>query len=263
MTSLADAELLDSIGNIAEKAGKIIEEIRQKGFSSYRKADNSSVTDADKASEKYILEEIHKLTPHIPAIGEEEFSAGIHHKTSDEFWLIDPLDGTTEFIAGKQTFTVNIGLVRHYRPVLGAVYLPATQELFLGQVGQGAKKIHNAISTPVHVRQPPQEGITVLASRRDSQCPELAPLLQERNVHTIIHIGSSVKFVRIAEGAADFYPRFLPTMEWDTAAPQAIIEAAGGSICPLDSPETPLTYGKPGWKNPSFICSTQPAHYPR
>lgn len=253
----SDADLLTAISDIITKASDIVSEIRAKGFETYKKADKSLVTDADKASEKYILEKLRDLTPSIPVIAEEEVSAGVGHSVEDEFWLVDPLDGTSEFAAGKDSFTINIGLIRHRAPILGAVCLPASNELFIGHVQHGAEKIFNGKHTPIHTRPFPEEGITVLTSRHDAERPELPLVLAHEHVREIQHIGSSVKFVRIAEGRADFYPRLLPTMEWDTAAPQAIIEAAGGSLYPLGS-QSPLRYGKPRWRNPHFICSGRP-----
>ena len=169
------------------------------------------------------------------------------------FWLVDPLDGTREFAQLRGEFAVNIGLIRNGRPVLGAVCIPATGELFGGLVGTGAWKRDATGQHPISCRTVPDAGVTVLASRSHGNDERLAEFLKPYKVAQTRNMGSAVKFLRVAEGVADLYPRLGRTMEWDSAAPQAVLEAAGGKVCTLDG--APLGYGKPGWDNPHFFCT--------
>lgn len=249
----SDAVLLDLALRLAREASDIINAIRAKGFVTKTKSDRSPVTEADQAAETHILAGLRAAVPQIPAIAEEEVAAGIFVAPAGMYWLVDPLDGTREFAAGRDDFTVNIGLVRGDRAVLGAMALPAYGQFYTGGVGLGAKRFDSEGEHDIHVRTAPAEGLAVLASRHHGDAPELRRFLDGRVIASIGNIGSAVKFVRVAEGVADFYPRLGPTMEWDTAAPQAIVEAAGGTLMLLDG--EPLRYSKSGWKNPSFVCT--------
>jgi 3'(2'), 5'-bisphosphate nucleotidase len=247
--------LLARAAELATRAGAEIMRIRARGFEILTKADESPVTEADHAAEAIILEGLRRPVPGqppIPVIAEEEVAAGQRIDSGDLFWLVDPLDGTREFTAGRETFTVNIGLVHQKRVVLGAVALPACGQLYLGIVGQGAVRRDAQGEHPISARSVPPEGLTVLASRHYANDPALRAYLGTQQIASVGNIGSAAKFVRVAEGAADLYPRLGRTMEWDTAAPQAVLEAAGGSVRLFDG--TPLTYGKPGWENPHFVC---------
>ena len=246
-------ELLELAADLALRAAVVILDIRARGFEIERKEDRSVVTEADRAAEAIIVAGLRAATPEIPVIAEEEVAGGRITAACREFWLVDPLDGTREFTSGSDDFAVNIGLVRDSRPVLGVVGVPATGELFGGIVGQGAWKRLRGVQTPVQARVPPTEGETVVASRFYGAGRELDAFLAGRTVAEICNYGSSLKFCRLAEGIADVYPRFGRTMEWDTGAPQAVLEAAGGSVCTLDG--APLLYGKPGWENPHFVCA--------
>lgn len=248
-----DRALLELAVVLADKAGAVIREIRARGFAEQNKADGSIVTEADQAAELIIAAGLREACPDIPVIAEEESAAGRITAASPCFWLVDPLDGTSEFASGGDDFAVNIGLVRNGCVVLGAVGVPATGEMFGGIVGQGAWKRLNGKETPVIARAVPEEGLTVLASRRHGDAATLDAFLQGRKVAKLVNFGSSLKFCRLAEGIADLYPRFGRTMEWDTCAPQAVLEAAGGSVRTLDG--KPLLYGKPGWDNPHFVCT--------
>jgi len=248
-----DAFLLSLAAGLAQRAAATIMAVRARGFDVLRKHDRTPVTEADHAAEALIVEGLRRDTPAIPVIAEEEMAAGRVVDCGGEFWLVDPLDGTREFAQLRDEFTVNVGLVRDGRAVLGAVALPATGELFTGIVGSGAWKRTVAGEHPIQVRAPPAEGLHVMASRHHATDAELAEFLQNFRVATLTNIGSAVKFCRLAEGAADLYPRLGRTMEWDTAAPQAVLEAAGGTVQRMDG--GPLTYGKPGWANPPFLCS--------
>ena len=248
-----DDALLELAANLAVRAGVEILQIRQRGFAVQRKTDLSPVTEADQAAETLILAALREATPDIPVVAEEEIAGGHVVAPTPQFWLVDPLDGTREFTSGSDEFTVNIGLVRHGRVALGAVGVPAMGELFGGIVGQGAWKRSASGQLPIAARTPPAEGLTVVASRRHGDVAQLNAYLQGRHVAHTLNFGSSLKFCRLAEGVADLYPRFGRTMEWDTGAPQAVLEAAGGAVLTLDG--TPLRYGKPGWENPHFVCT--------
>jgi 3'(2'), 5'-bisphosphate nucleotidase len=250
---MTDAALLTVAADLARRAGSSILAIRARGFEVLAKADASPVTDADHTAESLIVEGLRSVTPDIPVIAEEEVAAGRPNPSSDTFWLVDPLDGTREFSAGLDEFTVHIGLVREGRAVLGVVGVPALGELFGGIVGGGAWKRTTAGERPIRTRVPPPDGLAVVASRHHARDARLESFLAGRKVASVSNIGSGLKFCRVAEGAADLYPRFGPTMEWDTAGPQAVLEAAGGSVRGLDG--QPFRYGKPGWANPPFICA--------
>ena len=250
-----DAALLALAGRLASAAADAILAIRARGVETFTKADSSPVTAADHAAEALILEGL-RAGSTIPVIAEEEVAAGIAIAPGPCFWLVDPLDGTREFAAGSENFTVNIGLVRDRRCVLGAVALPAFGSLYLGwnpADGPGLATRADAAGTRnVAARLPPSEGLTVLASRHYADDPALKAYLGRQTIAALGNIGSAAKFVRVAEGAADLYPRLGPTMEWDTAAPQAVVEAAGGSVRLFDG--SSLDYGKPGFLNPHFVC---------
>jgi 3'(2'), 5'-bisphosphate nucleotidase len=247
-----DTALLDLAARLAWQAAELILGIRAAGFATEEKPDHSPITEADRASEALITAGLRAATPGIEVVAEEEISAGHIPRASRAYWLVDPLDGTRDFAAGRDSFCVNIGLVRDAVPVLGVVALPATAELFGGIAGLGAWKQDKTPRRPIHVRDAPA-ALRVLTSRRTEDDPRLRDFLAGRAVESVTKLGSAVKVCRVAEGVADLYPRFGRTMEWDTAAPQAILEAAGGSLTLLDG--TALRYGKPGWANPGFLVS--------
>ena len=249
---LNDTELLELAATLAEAAGREILAVRQAGFTIDRKDDFSPVTLADTRAEQIIVAGLRAATPDIPVIAEEEVAAGRITQPGSKFWLVDPLDGTREFAAGRDEFAVNIGLVVDGRAVLGVVGAPAGAEIYAGIVGQGAWKQDANGRRKIEARTPPETGITVYASRHYADDPQLAIYLARYKVAHLTNIGSALKFCRLAEGVADFYPRLGRTMEWDTAAPQAVLEAAGGRVLTMD--ELPLRYGKPGFENPHFLC---------
>lgn len=254
---MTDADLLALATRLARSAAEAILSVRAAGFAIEQKTDMSPVTAADRLAEGIILEGLRAATPDIPVVAEEECSAGAIPQVGGRFWSVDPLDGTREFAAGREEFTVNIGLVVQGRPYLGAVALPAFGEVFTGIVGQGAWKQDAAGHRPISARRAPEEGITVFASRHYAGDPRLAEFLRDRRVAKVHEIGSAVKFCRLAEGVGDLYPRFGRTMEWDTAAPEAVLVAGGGRCTAMDG-TTPLAYGKPGWENPPFLCQGRP-----
>lgn len=250
-----DDALLALARRLAAEAAAAIAAVRAAGFAVERKSDHSPVTEADRIAEALIVEGLRAAAPHIPVIAEEEIEAGTAPTDPGRrFWLVDPLDGTREFAAGRDNFAVNVGLVADGRPVLGAVALPATSEMFWGRIGAGAfKRDRDGTERAIAARRPPPEGLTVMGSHHYQDDPRMGRFLQGRQVARIVNIGSAEKFCRVAEGTADLYPRFGRTMEWDTAAPHAVVEAAGGTIRLLEGGGA-LTYGKRGWANPGFVC---------
>ncbi len=261
---MLDTELLEIMIAAAIEAGRSACDIYRGEFEVRRKQDASPVTAADHAAETIILARLATAAPAVPIIAEEEVAAGRIPATADVFFLVDPLDGTKEFIERRGDFTVNIALIRSATPALGVVYAPAKAQLFAGDVGaQRALRsaqspdppsgASNATREAIHVRRPPERGLTAVASR-SHRTPETDAYLDRAHVVDLVSIGSSLKFCIIAAGEADLYPRLGPTMEWDTAAGHAVLAAAGGKVVTLDG--APLRYGKPAFRNPSFIAST-------
>ncbi|CAH2604125.1 3'(2'),5'-bisphosphate nucleotidase CysQ [Rhodovastum atsumiense] len=249
-----DAALLALAFDLAAEAGETILAVRRRGFTARQKADRSPVTEADEAAEAIIAAGLRAATPDLPVVAEEAIAAGDVPATADSFWCVDPLDGTREFTAGGDDFAVCIGLVRAGRAVLGVVGAPAKGLLYGGIVGWGAVRRAGGVESPIAARHPPPEGLTVLASRRHGDVARLESFLAGRPVAARVHIGSALKFCLLAEGAADLYPRFGTTMEWDTCAAQAVLEAAGGSVHDGETGAA-LRYGKPGFVNPHFYAT--------
>ena len=260
MTDFQSKDLIDVLRVLAERAGKIAlgYYVESEEIVVRTKADASPVTDADEACEAFILEALGKLTPEIPIISEEAASAGhLPELTGARFWLVDPLDGTKEFISRNGEFTVNIALIEDGQPVAGVVHAPAMAMTWVGaRLGEGpAEASFSETDKPVmaiRVREIPAEGATVIASRRHGDAAELDRFLADFKVKEQISAGSSLKFCLVAASRADVYPRFGRTMEWDTAAGHAVLLAAGGSVSTTDG--QPLTYGKPQFENPHFIA---------
>jgi len=247
------AQLADELVEVARLAGAVIVKVYGADFTATRKDDQSPVTAADLAAEAVILEALQRISPHVPVIAEEDAQKhGLPEHAPDRFWLVDPLDGTKEFVARNGEFTVNIALVERRVPVLGIIHVPVLGETYRGYSGLAQRSVKNEPFKQIHARKPPAEG-AVMAISRTHAAKELvkADELGEPVQGTIV-AGSSLKFCRIAEGVADLYPRFGPTMEWDTAAGQAILQAAGGSVSTLDGHK--LLYGKAGFLNPHFIA---------
>jgi 3'(2'), 5'-bisphosphate nucleotidase len=229
---------------IAARAGAAIMQIYDAGFAVERKEDNSPLTLADLESQRIIVEGLTELTPDIPILSEESAQAPWNERRSwRELWVVDPLDGTREFVKRNGEFTVNIALVVDHEPVLGLVAAPALGLLYWGAVGLGAYTRNGSTSqpgaaesgaaqSPIHVSAP-QAPLRVVGSRSHAS-PDTAAYLTRLKPHVMRGIGSSLKFCLVAEGKADLYPRFGPTSEWDTAAGQALLEAAGGHVTRLD-----------------------------
>ena len=255
-----------ALRRIAMTAGAEILAIYKRDFAVREKADASPVTEADEAAERLIVRELAMLSPDIPIVAEESFAAGnAPTALGNRFWLVDPLDGTKEFINRNGEFTVNIALVEGGRPVMGVVYAPAIGRMFCGTVGVGATAQQVDAdgdlgeASPIAVRRPAADGLVVVASRshRDAKTDEY---LAQYTVKQLTSAGSSLKFCLVAAGEADLYPRLGRTMEWDTAAGHAILAAAGGTVETLDG--KPLGYGKPGLDNPHFVACGGPGAHP-
>jgi 3'(2'), 5'-bisphosphate nucleotidase len=256
--------LLHGLIALALDAGRVILEFYEGGAKVTLKPDASPVTSADLAAEAIILAGLKSLAPEIPVIAEEAVARGAMPKAARQFFLVDPLDGTKEFISRNGEFTVNIALIEAGQPVAGVVYAPAIGRLFWGEQGKGAAEI--VVADP-KAQEPPREGrriaaqlavtgapIKVVASRshRDGETDRFLASLGDCE---IVSAGSSVKFCLVASGEAQLYPRFGRTMEWDTAAGHAVLAAAGGTVVTADS--APLLYGKEaeGFANPPFIAA--------
>ena len=255
-----DARLLEAMVTAAVAAGRAIHEIYARGFEVTTKADSTPVTDADHAAEAIILEHLRRAAPGVPIVAEEEVAAGRTPAVGREFFLVDPLDGTKEFVQRRGDFTVNIALTRAGVPVLGVVYAPANAQLFAGNVAthsafRSAQQVAATVPAPrlpIRVRPTPQAGLTVVASRSHAT-PETDTYLAQYTVAERVAVGSSLKFCLVAAGTADLYPRLGPTMEWDTAAGHAVLAAAGGSVWAPGG--AALSYGKPDFRNTWFIAS--------
>lgn len=248
--------LLDIARRAAQRAGVAIIEVYEALDSTdvRRKADDSPVTRADERAEAIIVEILHREAPGIPVIAEETAERdGLPSAPPPRFWLVDPLDGTKEFLRRNGEFTVNIALVEGDRPVLGVVHVPALGETFAAAGAGTATRQHgNRAPEPIAARPVPPRGAVVVHSRSHESNDKLASYLATLDHPATRVSGSAIKFGLIAAGEADLYPRFGPTMEWDTAAGQAVLEAAGGSIT---TPEgAPFRYGKPGFRNAGFFA---------
>jgi 3'(2'), 5'-bisphosphate nucleotidase len=246
-------ELLEVIRDAALAAGAAILEVYAEPFAVEQKADDSPVTRADQLAEAIIIARLRAATPEVPIIAEELCAAdGVPAAAPRRFWLVDPLDGTKEFIRRNGEFTVNIALVENRRPVLGVVHAPALQAMYFGAAGRAFRQRDGAPPEAIAAQPVPTEGAVVLHSRSHADEARLAEFVAALPGAQRRLSGSAIKFCLIAAGEADLYPRFGPTMEWDTAAGQAVLEAAGGSVTTFDG--APLVYGKPGCRNPDFLA---------
>ncbi len=248
------AALLPALRTIAARAGDAIMGIYAGDHGVRAKADASPVTIADELADRLIVAALHELTPDIPVISEETVeTSGPAAAGARLFWLVDPLDGTKEFIKRNGEFTVNIALIRDGRPIAGVVHIPVSGETFAGAEGAGASlQRRDAAPQPIHCRPAPPDGVVVMTSRSHADNAALDGFLADWRVAERRIAGSSLKFCRIAEGVADLYPRLGPTSEWDTAAGHAVLEAAGGSVTTLDG--APFRYGKPTLLNSHFLA---------
>ncbi|GAA0568352.1 3'(2'),5'-bisphosphate nucleotidase CysQ [Rhizomicrobium electricum] len=258
MTNTA-SPMLKALASIAYDAGAIVLAHYTDEITATRKQDNSPVTAADVEAERFILKRLAQLAPGVPIVAEEEVAAGRIPKVGKRFFLVDPLDGTKEFVSKNGEFTVNIAEIVEGKPVRGVVYAPAKERIFFGETLSGAFAMTAApggapdfaAAHAIEARPAPKDGLTVAISRthNDKKSEEYLAAYPVKN---FIVAGSSLKFCLIAAGEADIYPRHGRTMEWDTAAGHAVLAAAGGSLTTMEG--RPFMYGKAGFANPHFVA---------
>jgi 3'(2'), 5'-bisphosphate nucleotidase len=247
-----DAKLLDQLADAAQEAAEAILAVVRRGFEVESKRDSSPVTEADRVAELIILAALARAAPGVPVIAEEEVAAGRIPSHKDNYFLVDPLDGTKEFVRGGDDYTVNIGLIEGGVPRLGIVYAPATGRMHGGIVGQDAWLDEGNGRQPIRTR-PRGAEVTAVASKSHLNQATIDYLEAAVGACGYLSIGSSLKFCIVAEGKADIYPRAAPTSEWDTAAGHAVLLAAGGLV---DGPDgTPLRYGKHAFLNRAFVAT--------
>ncbi len=250
--------MIDQLKQIAEGAGSEILRFYDHDTVAEKKADNSPLTLADKASHEFISAALRDLDASIPILSEEAAETDYAERRSwERFWLVDPMDGTKEFIKKTGEFTVNIALIEGTRAVVGMIYVPAQELFYWADIPTGSHKQHKGcLSTPISCREANLDKLAIVASR-DHAGPAVKELLAKFPRAETRSMGSSLKFCLVAEGKADIYLRDVPTMEWDTAAAQCIVEAAGGSVCSLGS--NPLSYNKKALRNPPIVTLGDPS----
>ena len=246
--------LLDLLCDIAHRAGTVILDHYRRGVAVERKQDASPVTAADRDAEALIADALAGIDPAVPLIAEEAAASGAApDEGGARFWLVDPLDGTREFIRRSAEFTVNIALIEDGAPVVGVVHAPALAETYSGVRGRPARRARRGRpARTIAARAVPRDGAVVVSSRAHGDRERLAAMIGDTRIACHRTIGSSLKFCLLAAGEGDLYPRFGPTREWDTAAGHAVLAAAGGSVRTLDG--AALGYGKKGFLNPEFVA---------
>jgi 3'(2'), 5'-bisphosphate nucleotidase len=246
------AELINPIVDLAVEAGQAILEVYATDFDVQEKGDQSPLTQADLASHHCIVAGLSALTPDIPIISEEEGLPDFSERSQwQRYWLIDPLDGTKEFVNRNGEFTVNIALIDSNRPILGVVHVPVQGKTYIGCQGHGSELRADGKTTPISVATTSSDPVRIVGSR-SHRGSSLDAFLENVGESDMIPMGSSLKFCVVAEGRADIYPRLGPTSEWDTAAAQAVVEQAGGKVLELDG--KPLSYNaKEDILNPWFV----------
>ena len=251
--------LLEGVIKLAHAAGDAILPFWRADVAVTAKADDSPVTAADVAAHHVLLDGLTALDPSIPVLSEEDANIAQRIRAGwTRWWLVDPLDGTKEFIAGSEEFTVNVALIEHGRVVFGVVSMPTSGRCYYGGAGLGAWRADGDVIVPISVRHSPPAGeaLTVVASRRHSSPAQerlLAGLSEQLGELTLVSVGSSLKFCLLAEGTADCYPRLAPTSQWDTAAAQGVLEGAGGVVLQLDG--EPFSYpARESLLNESFLA---------
>ncbi|MGG3913046.1 3'(2'),5'-bisphosphate nucleotidase CysQ [Rossellomorea vietnamensis] len=254
--------MLKEVIEIVIEAGKKILEVYEDAYTIHEKEDRSPLTIADQLSHSHIQTELSNLFPTIPILSEEGASIPFNERKNwSSFWLVDPLDGTKEFIKKNGEFTVNIALIQENRPILGIVYAPVTDTLYYAEENKGAYKLISASSSEkrkqvkITTVSAVVKKVVISRSHLSEATREYIDDLQRQEGQLdFTSIGSSLKFCLIAEGSAHYYPRLAPTMEWDTAAGQMIVEEANGQVIEFET-GNPLVYNKKVLTNPSFLCS--------
>lgn len=262
--SLATPELLQAVTQVALQAAEQVMQVYRGAFAVRGKADASPVTEADERAEALITAALLGLEPQVPVVAEEAAARGEVPAVGGRFWLVDPLDGTREFISRNGEFTVNIALVEEGAPMLGVVVVPVDGRVYAGLCGPASggawRSAGSGPPVAIRARPLPPGGPLLACSRSHADEAALQAWLSRQGGPAPagrVVAGSSLKFGLLAEGAADWYPRFGRTMEWDTAAGHAVLAAAGGEV--LDLHGHPLRYGKPGFENPHFWARGAPA----
>ena len=251
-------DLIPSVVALVQRAGEVILPFWRSELKVDEKADASPVTAADLAAHRVLEEGLRALAPEVPALSEEDCAIALAERSQwSRWWLVDPLDGTKEFIAGSEEFTVNVALIEHGKVLFGVVGIPATGRCYYGGAGLGAwRRDASGAVEPISVRTAPAEAFTVVASKRHSSPAQerlLAGLGERFGDLELANIGSSLKFCLLAEGSADCYPRLAPTSQWDTAAAQGVLEGAGGEV--LDLRGEAFTYeAREDYLNGSFLA---------
>lgn len=259
METLMDKKLLTEefvrkINNIAVDAGHKVMAIYEQDFDIQEKSDSSPLTEADLASHRCIVDALSSLTPEIPILSEESADIPWSQRSQwQTYWLIDPLDGTKEFIKRNGEFTINIALINEGKPVFGSVYAPVLEQLYFGGEGLGAWKQSKSGKNNIGVSSSPEEPIRVVGSR-SHQSDDMKGYLEQFSSFELVPMGSSLKICLVAEGSADIYPRLGPTSEWDTAAAHAVLTAAGGSCFIYENDEELMYNTKESLLNPYFIA---------
>lgn len=253
MQQIDQTALLTQLLPIARQAGDAIMAVyRAAEIDSQQKADQSPVTQADLAAHNILLQQLRPLIPACPVVSEEDKTSQRYRNNKNSFWLVDPLDGTKEFIAHSDEFTVNIALIEEGHSILGVVYAPAMDYMYWGGPGLGAFRKAGTDVQAIRVQRSVNEICRVVASKNHLN-DETRAFIKQLGKVDLVQAGSSLKFCRVAEGGADIYPRLASTSEWDTAAAQAVLEGAGGMVVDLHG--YPLRYGKPDVLNPPFIAA--------
>lgn len=246
-------DFIEPVVALAEEAGRAILKVYATDFNVESKDDESPLTQADLASQRVLLAGLKALSPVLPIISEESGLAPFdERKRWERYWLIDPLDGTKEFVKRNGEFTVNVALIENGQPILGVVHVPVSGVTYLGDATLGAeRRSRNGLREAIRVAGTSARPVRVVGSR-SHQSPETARYLDAIGETDMLPMGSSLKFCIVAEGKADIYPRFGPTSEWDTAAAQAVVERAGGAVLTFDG--KPLRYNtKDDILNPYFL----------
>lgn len=264
-----EQQLIDEVLRIVRQAGDVVMAVYdgagdgQSELAVQHKDDNSPVTEADLRANAVLTAALNKVTPDIPVVSEEDPASHSFRRRDNRFWLLDPVDGTREFINRTGEFTVNVALLDHGYPVFGVVQAPAMNELFWGSAhgafcdaGQGVERLSTRAFPGKDSNGQYVSALRIVASRSHMNA-ETRDHIASMQPQELVGIGSSLKFCRIAQGQADYYPRLGPTCEWDTAAAQAVVEAAGGQVLTLRGER--LGYGKPDVLNPYFIVTGQGA----
>jgi 3'(2'), 5'-bisphosphate nucleotidase len=259
-----NSELRQSLVEITRRAGREILDVYGSDFATETKADNSPLTQADLRAHRLIIALLAQVTPRLPVLSEESADISYAERSSwPEYWLVDPLDGTREFVSRNGEFTVNIALIREHRPVLGVVHIPVSDTTYSGVPGKGAfRESNDRGAARIGVQTSAVTPLRVLGSRSHGN-PELARHLAALGPHSLRGVGSSIKLCLVADGSADLYPRLGPTSEWDIAAGQAVVEAAGGQVVAAADGK-PLRYNTgPKLLNPDFLAFGDPRCYAR